>query len=155
VAKLGEGGMGEVHRARDTRLERPVAIKVLSPDLSRDEGFRARFDREARAIPADQATKIAVEIWGVLARDADGRWQSAANLARELTWVATAPSDPPPPSFASTTHASCSPPIELVGRTCTSRRFGLPEARLRRRMRAAPSPGGAVTTRSSIAAARV
>jgi serine/threonine protein kinase len=50
VAKLGEGGMGEVYKARDTRLERTVAIKVLSQDLAGDEGFRARFDREAKAI---------------------------------------------------------------------------------------------------------
>ena len=108
LAPLGAGGMGEVYKARDTRLERTVAVKVLSPDLARDEGFRARFDLEAKAIsqlshpnvcalhdvghqdgvrflvleylegeslatriargaiPADQAIKIAVEICGAL-----------------------------------------------------------------------------------------
>ncbi len=52
VGPLGAGGMGEVYRARDTRLDRIVAVKVLSSDGSRDEELRARFDREARAIAA-------------------------------------------------------------------------------------------------------
>src|SRR5262245_1087952 len=50
LAKLGAGGMGEVYKAKDTRLERTVAIKVLSPHLSSSPEFRQRFEREARAI---------------------------------------------------------------------------------------------------------
>ncbi len=50
LSLLGAGGMGEVYRARDTRLERSVAIKVLPSDVLHDEGVRIRFEREARAI---------------------------------------------------------------------------------------------------------
>ncbi len=52
VDKIGRGGMGDVYRARDVRLDRVVAVKVLSPALKNDEEFRSRFDREARAVAA-------------------------------------------------------------------------------------------------------
>ena len=52
VSALGAGGMGEVYRARDTRLNRTVAIKVLPSEVAGDPDLRSRFEREARAIAA-------------------------------------------------------------------------------------------------------
>src|SRR6266403_1420020 len=50
VSAIGAGGMGEVYRARDTRLDRTVAIKILPPHLSDDPTLRQRLEREAKAI---------------------------------------------------------------------------------------------------------
>jgi len=52
TAKLGQGGMGEVYRATDTKLGREVAIKVLPASISRDATSLARFEREAKALAA-------------------------------------------------------------------------------------------------------
>ena len=60
VAPLGAGGMGEVYRARDTRLDRTVAIKVLSSSLNGNPELKQRFEREARAISALQHPHICV-----------------------------------------------------------------------------------------------
>jgi serine/threonine protein kinase len=49
---IGAGGMGEVYQARDTRLNRTVAIKVLPRALADDPQFRARFEREAQSVAA-------------------------------------------------------------------------------------------------------
>ena len=50
LAALGAGGMGEVYRARDTRLDRTVAIKILLPQFSSDPLRKQRFEREAKTI---------------------------------------------------------------------------------------------------------
>src|SRR5689334_8815139 len=50
AAPLGAGGMGEVYRARDTRLGRDVAVKVLPQHLSANSEVRARFEREAKTV---------------------------------------------------------------------------------------------------------
>src|SRR6185369_8202727 len=52
LTPIGAGGMGEVYRARDTRLGREVAIKVVSDSLVTDPDALARFEREARAVAA-------------------------------------------------------------------------------------------------------
>jgi serine/threonine-protein kinase len=58
VGLLGSGGMGEVYRARDTKLDRDVAIKVLPDDLAADPGRLARFEREAKLLAALNHTNI-------------------------------------------------------------------------------------------------
>src|ERR1700704_1808794 len=64
VAPLGAGGMGEVYRARDTRLGRDVALKVLPRSVGQDAESLARFDREARLLATLNPPGIA-SIYGV------------------------------------------------------------------------------------------
>jgi serine/threonine protein kinase len=61
---LGKGGMGEVYRARDSRLNREVAIKVLPPALAHDGDYRARFEREAKVLASLNHPNIAA-IYGL------------------------------------------------------------------------------------------
>jgi serine/threonine protein kinase len=75
--RLGGGGMGVVHEAVDTALGRTVALKLISPHLADDPGFRARFTREARA----QAALDSPYVVGVLAHgEDDGRLWLATRL---------------------------------------------------------------------------
>lgn len=65
-ALLGVGGMGRVYRASQTALGRPVAVKILSPELAADDQFRRRFDREAGTLASlDHPHIVAVHDMGV------------------------------------------------------------------------------------------
>jgi serine/threonine protein kinase len=58
--ELGRGGMGVVYHATQTSLDRPVALKVLAPDLVRDGEFRERFENEARLAGSDSSLKASL-----------------------------------------------------------------------------------------------
>ena len=74
---LGVGGMGEVYRAHDSRLDRDVAIKILREDAAEDPERRARFEREAHAIAAlNHPNVVAVYDFGV----ADGQQYIVSEL---------------------------------------------------------------------------
>src|SRR3954454_14187610 len=64
LSKLGEGGMGAVYRATDTKLNRDVAIKVLPPAFAEDAGRMARFEREAQVLASLNHPNIAA-IYGI------------------------------------------------------------------------------------------
>src|SRR6267143_1456344 len=138
---IGAGGMGEVYRAKDTRLDRTVAIKILPAHLSSDPLSKQRFEREAKTISSLNHPHICVlydvgsqdgvdylvmecfqgksqlsvasailekepepisnvkpmtppaldrAIRRALAKEVERRWQSAADLAGELQWIAEA-----------------------------------------------------------------
>src|ERR1700682_3369746 len=64
LAPIGAGGMGEVYKARDTKLEREVAIKVLPAALAQDPDRLARFEREAKVLASLNHPNIA-QIYGI------------------------------------------------------------------------------------------
>jgi serine/threonine protein kinase len=76
--QIGAGGMGEVYRAKDTKLERHVAIKVLPLSFMQDSARRSRFEQEARALAALNHPNIAA-IYGL--RETRPRKSSALFLA--------------------------------------------------------------------------
>jgi len=71
VSRIGVGGMGEVYRARDPRLGRDVAVKVLPSDIADDPERRARFEREARTLASLNHPHIA-QVYGFEASNQDG-----------------------------------------------------------------------------------
>src|SRR5579864_6879643 len=64
LAPIGKGGMGEVFRARDTNLDREVAINVMPAELAQDAERLARFEREAKVLAALNHPNIA-QIYGI------------------------------------------------------------------------------------------
>ena len=72
TAKIGEGGMGEVWRARDTKLDRDVALKVLPEAFTSDPDRLARFEREAKVLASLNHPNIG-SIYG-LEEAEDVRW---------------------------------------------------------------------------------
>jgi hypothetical protein len=79
LAPIGAGGMGEVYKARDTQLDRTVAVKVLPEYIAKREDLRARFEREARAVASlmayasDQPGQNEILIESI--PPGKGRWQ--------------------------------------------------------------------------------
>ncbi len=75
--RLGLGGMGVVYEALDTQLQRQVALKIIAPHLAHDDGFRARFTREARAQASLDSTHV-VQVYSF--GEAGGRLYIASQL---------------------------------------------------------------------------
>jgi len=84
LTPLGAGGMGEVYRARDPRLGREVAVKVLREDLSSQADGRTRFAIEAKAIAARAVT------------EAYATQQSGERMATDVLYAAINATDRPP-----------------------------------------------------------
>jgi len=82
--RVGRGGMGDVYRARDTRLDRDVAIKTLPPELAKDAARLARFAREARLLASLDHPNIAT-VFGF--EESDGEHFLALELVRGESWI--------------------------------------------------------------------
>jgi serine/threonine protein kinase len=82
VALLGKGGMGEVYRARDTKLKREVAIKILPDEFSRDADRVSHFQREAEVLASLNHPNIAGILWQISSSDGGNppvRWTRSGN----------------------------------------------------------------------------
>ena len=84
TAQIGEGGMGEVYRATDTKLKRDVAVKVLPSALAADPERLARFQREAEVLASLNHPNIA-QIHGI--EEAEGTWALVLKLVEGPTLV--------------------------------------------------------------------
>ena len=81
TAQIGEGGMGQVCRAPDTRLKRQVAIEILPPSLADDPDRLARFQREAEVLAALNHPNIAAIYGGWR------RLRPCGNVPAEVDWL--------------------------------------------------------------------
>ena len=96
TAKIGEGGMGEVYRARDTKLDRDVALKVLPEAFTQDPDRLARFEREAKVLASLNHPNIG-HIYGL--EESEGVPALVLELVEGPT-LAEQPADTLPPSNA-------------------------------------------------------
>src|SRR3954463_10957811 len=126
--RLGAGGMGEVYRARDSRLDRLVAIKILPRAVTADADARARFDREARTVSALDHPNICTlydvgEIEGapfLVMQYLDGRTLADAVRSGPLP-----PHPPPPPSAPGRCRSRrCAASASSWRRRCSTRTTG-------------------------------
>ncbi len=109
TAKIGEGGMGEVYRARDTKLDRDVALKVLPEAFTSDPDRLARFEREAKVLASlnhpnigsiygwRRPRAVSSERWSS-SWSKDRRWRIASSRGRSRsTKLCPSPSRSPKP----------------------------------------------------------
>ena len=99
TAKIGEGGMGEVYRARDTKLDRDVALKVLPQAFTDDPDRLARFEREAKVLASLNDPNIG-HIYGLEEAEGqkalvlelvEGRRSLIASIKVRSSWMAHQP----------------------------------------------------------------
>src|ERR1700694_3098574 len=88
LAPIGAGGMGEVYKARDTKLDREVAIKVLPAALAQDPERLARFEREAKGLASLNHPNIA-QNYG--SEESNGGWSLVVELVPGQTVRGTVP----------------------------------------------------------------
>ncbi|HEX5412843.1 MAG TPA: protein kinase [Terriglobia bacterium] len=115
TASLGAGGMGEVYRARDTKLQRDVALKILPQALAHDAEPMARFEREAQVLASLNHPNIAA-IYGL--EESNGIRALAMELVEGATLgerIALAEGHPPPARSGEFTspHGGVKPPLQL------------------------------------------
>jgi serine/threonine protein kinase len=85
LAPHGAGGMGEVYRARDKRLDRTVALKVLPEHLRDDPQLKNRFEGEARAVSSLNAREPILAVHGLRSADAGETWSELNSGLTSLT----------------------------------------------------------------------
>ncbi len=133
---IGKGGMGEVYRARDTKLERDVAIKVLPEEFAKDKERLARFEREAKLLASLNHPNIA-SIYGL--EESDGVKALVLELVEGPTLAERIAEGPIPVEEALPIsrhhHPPWQPAARPVRRWCTTRFFRSPSAKPRRALR--------------------